>query len=183
MDRLCEEKEDMQSAAAARHSQSDRQSTCDELVSVLEQWRSPAVAPEMAEWSLEHTWTGEIYRQALLIFLRVAMCGSVVDNPKVIAAIQRHIDVVMPLLLPVADSPFGTLLLWPVMIIGSCLVAEGQRRFFLNRLYNETKVVVAQVIECGKLLELVWNDDDKRAYGPFGLHLVMKKHKINLGLS
>jgi hypothetical protein len=69
------------------------------------------------------------------------------------------------------------------MIIGSCLVAESQRRFFLNRLYNETKVVVAQVVEAGKLLELVWNDEDKRAYGPFGLHFAMKKHKINFGVS
>ncbi|OAL23817.1 hypothetical protein AYO22_06136 [Fonsecaea multimorphosa] len=183
MDRLREEEEDIQDAAAALCDKPDQQSRYDELVKILEQWRPPPVASEMAEWTLEHTWIGEIYRQALLIFVRAAVCGSVVDNPKVIAAIQRHIDVVMPLLLPVADSPFGTLLLWPVMVIGSCLVAESQRQFFLNRLYNETKVVVAQVIEAGRLLELVWNDDDKRAYGPFGLHLVMKKHKINFGVS
>lgn len=183
MDRLREEEEDFEATMAHRCRQPDRQSMYNEIIAILEQWQSPAVAPEMAEWKLEHEWIGEIYRQALLIFARAAMCGSVVDNPKIIAAIQHHIDVVMPLLLPVADSPFGTLLLWPVMVIGSCLLVEGQRQFFLNRLYHETKVVVAQVIEAGRLLELVWNDDDKRAYGPFGLRLAMKKHKINFGVS
>ncbi|OQV01306.1 Fungal specific transcription factor domain-containing protein [Cladophialophora immunda] len=186
-DRLREEEGVLQAEAApapaTRRDRSDRHSTYDNLLRGLEQWSPPSVAPEMAEWAVEHTWTGEIYRQALLIFVRAAMCGSVVDNPKVIAAIQSHIDVVMPLLLPVADSPFGTLLLWPVMIIGSCLLVEGQRQFFLCRLYNESKVVVAQVVEAGKLLELVWNDNDKRAYGPFGLRLVMEKYQINFTLS
>ncbi|KAJ9639718.1 hypothetical protein H2204_003511 [Knufia peltigerae] len=183
LDRLREELEDSQIAAAARRNRCHRRFVYDNLIIVLEQWRSPAVSPEMTEWYLEHSWIGEIYRQALLIFVKISMCGSVVDNPKVIATIQGHIDVVMPLLLPVADSPLGTLLLWPVMVIGSCLIAECQRQFFLNRLYNETKVVVAQVVEAGKLLELVWYDADKRAYGPFGLHLAMKKHKINFGVS
>lgn len=153
------------------------------MVGTLMEWQSPPVASEMAEWEAEHIATGEIYRQALLIFLKASMCGSVIKNPKVIVAIQHHIDAAFPLFPSVSMSPFGTLLLWPIMIIGSCLICEHQRRFFIQRLHSEKKVDVRQVREAANLLECLWEDEDERSYGPYGLYLVMRKHQINFSMA
>lgn len=147
------------------------------------QWQSPTVASEMSDWEAEHNATGEIFRQALLIFIKASKCGSLIKSPKVIVAIQRHIDIAMPLFGPVLKSLFNTLLLWPVMIIGSCLICDHQRKYVIRQLHEEKRVDVRQVREAAKLLTCLWEDTDDRSYGPFGLHLVMKKRQMNFGLS
>lgn len=161
----------------------DSQSTYKALETALTEWQSPPVGAEMAQWEAQHVCAGEMYRQALLIFLRASMCGSVVSNPKVMVKIQKHIDVVFPLLLPLTESPFMTIMLWPTMIIGSCLICEHQRRETLNRLTHETKIDIYQVFQAARLLELLWQDDDPCAYGPFGLDFVMRKNHINFSMA
>ncbi|OAP56147.1 hypothetical protein AYL99_09326 [Fonsecaea erecta] len=153
------------------------------LINAITQWESPPVAPEMTEWQAEHVWTGEIYRHALLIFIEASMCGSVVSNPKVIVSIQRHIDMAFHLFMPVARSPFVTVLLWPIMIIGSCLICEDQRREYIHVLRTKPKIDISQVSEAANLLEFLWEDEDERAYGPFGLHFVMRKRHINFSMA
>ncbi|OQV06318.1 Fungal Zn2-Cys6 binuclear cluster domain-containing protein [Cladophialophora immunda] len=153
------------------------------LIDTITEWQSPPVAPEMAEWQAEHVWTGEIYRQALLMFIETSMCGSVVNNPKVIVAIQRHIDTAFPLFVPVAKSPFITILLWPIMIVGSCLISHDQRREYIRLLRTKPRVDISQVSEAATLMEYLWEDDDERAYGPFGLDFVMRKHHINFSMA
>lgn len=153
------------------------------LVETLMEWRSPPVASGMAEWEAEHVATGEIYRQALLVFIKACMCGSVVRNPKVIVAIQHHLDVTEPLFTPVTLSPFHTLLLWPVMILGSCLICEHQRRDLIYKLHHETRINIRQVREAANLLEHLWEDEDERSYGPYGLYLVMRKHQFNFSMA
>ncbi|KIY02167.1 uncharacterized protein Z520_02305 [Fonsecaea multimorphosa CBS 102226] len=161
----------------------DTQVEKDRLVDTITRWESPPVAPEMAEWQAEHVWTGEIYRHALLIFIEASMCGSVVSNPKVIVSIQRHIDKALPLIVPVAKSPFNTILLWPTMIIGSCLICQGQRRDYIRLLRTKPTIDISQVNEAANLLEYLWEDEDERAYGPFGLHFVMEKRRINFSMA
>ncbi|EXJ68393.1 uncharacterized protein A1O5_08185 [Cladophialophora psammophila CBS 110553] len=175
MKRLTEEESGLCSA--------ETQSDYERLVDTISQWRSPPVAPEMMEWQAEHVWIGEVYQQALLIFIKTSMCGSIVSNPKVIVAIQGHIDTAFPLFVPVSMSPFITILLWPIMIVGSCLICEHQRKEYLRWLYSETKINISQVGQAAKLLEHLWKDEDERAYGPFGLHFVMKKHDINFSMA
>ncbi|KIW81500.1 hypothetical protein Z517_04525 [Fonsecaea pedrosoi CBS 271.37] len=155
----------------------------EHFVDTITQWQSPPVAVEMVEWETEHVWMGEIYRQALLIFVKACMCGSVVNNPKVIVAIQGHIDAALPLLVPVALSPFITIMLWPIMIIGSCLISQYQRREYMGMLRTKTHVDSSQVSEAAKLLEYLWEDPDERAFGPFGLHFVMRKRDINFSMA
>ena len=161
----------------------ESRSTYESLLKTLGQWKSPPVDSEMGEWENEHVWAGEIYRQALLIFIKTSMCGSVVNNPKVIIAIQRHIDAAYPLLEVVSHSPFVTILLWPIMIIGSSLICEDQRSNLLYKLNFETKIDICQVVQAGRLLESLWKDEDERAYGPFGLYHVMRKHHINFSMA
>ena len=126
---------------------------------------------------------GEVFRHALLSFLKASMCGSVVNNPKVLISVQRHIDIAFPLLDPVADTPFVTVLLWPIMILGSCLICEHQRKYLAHHLRFESKIDICQVPEAGKLLEILWNEEDERAYGPYGLYFVMRKYDINFSMA
>lgn len=146
-------------------------------------WQSPPVSKDMAEWETEHEATGEIYRQALWIFTNAAMCGSVVNSPKVMTKIQTHIDIAIPLFQSVAKSPFNTLMLWLVIIIGSCMIKESQQRDFSHSLYSEEIIDVQQVREAARLLKCLWEDQDDRCYGPFGLQLIMEKHGINFSMA
>ncbi|OCT46153.1 C6 zinc finger domain-containing protein [Cladophialophora carrionii] len=171
----------MEEASGLRSSES--QATYECLLDSISQWQPPPVISEMTEWQQECAWAGEIYRQALFIFLKASSCGSVVNNPKTIIAIQRHIDTAFPLLVPVSLTPLVTVLLWPLMMIGSCLICESQRREYLKFLDTEPKVEIGQVSQAGKLLQYLWEDGDERAYGSFGLHLIMKKHNINFSMA
>jgi hypothetical protein len=161
----------------------ESRTTYETLIDTLEKWHSPSVAYEMARWEAEHIMIGEVYRHSLLAFLKVSMCGSVVNNPKVLVAIQRHIDIAMPLMDRVADTPFVTILLWPIMILGSCLISEHQRKTLVHQLLFETRIDICQVVEASKLLEILWNEEDERAYGPYGLYLVMRKYHINFSMA
>lgn len=161
----------------------ESRATYEDLIDTLEQWHSPPVTFEMMEWEAEHIMIGEIYRQSLLVFLKASMCGSVVNNPKVLVAIQHHIDVAFPLFERAAESPFITILLWPVMILGSCLICEHQRESLAYRLQFGTRIDICQVVEARKLLEILWNDEDERAYGPYGLYHVMRKYQVNFSMA
>jgi hypothetical protein len=162
---------------------SESRSTYECLIDSITQWQPPPVISEMTEWQEECAWVGEIYRQALFIFLKGSSCGSVVNNPKTIIAIQRHIDTAFPLFLPVSRTPLITILLWPIMMIGSFLICESQRKEYLRFLDTHSKVEICQVRQAAKLLQYLWDDEDERAYGSFGLHLIMKKHNINFSMA
>ncbi|KAK5057764.1 hypothetical protein LTR84_011765 [Exophiala bonariae] len=160
----------------------ETQQEYDELVSTLLLWSSPPVDPEMIEYADAHVTTGEIYRQALLMFVKTSMCGSVVSNPKVITELQGHIEVITDAMPIVNASPFATVLLWPLMITGSCITSPRERLELMKRL-EHTEIDVMQVSQAASLLRLLWEDKDERAFGPFGLHLIMQKHNIMFSMA
>lgn len=69
------------------------------------------------------------------------------------------------------------------MIIGSCLICQHQRQYMTHQLRNEKIVVVRQLREAANLLLCLWEDEDDRSYGPFGLHIIMRKHQMNFSIS
>lgn len=151
----------------------------DGLLSRLGEWQSPPLDRDMAEWKSANLAIGNLYRHALFAYLKAAMCGSVVDNPKVIYQIQQHIDEVWPILDEVRDSPYGTTMLWPLLIIGSCVVREDQRHSLRNSFESPGQWRMSQVIQALRLLNLLWDSDDRHAFGPYGLYFTMKEHGIN----
>ncbi|KAF9888505.1 hypothetical protein FE257_008612 [Aspergillus nanangensis] len=154
-------------------------STYEMLLSRIQGWESTGPESDMEPWRSEHEAAGESYRNALLIYLKTSMCGPVVSSPKVVFEIQRHVDVILDLWTPLCTSPYVSIFLWPVLIAGSCCVREDQRTMIKTRLrsivWNMNHILFAAT-----LLDLLWTDDDMRAYGPYGLHFVMEKHGINL---
>lgn len=69
------------------------------------------------------------------------------------------------------------------MILGSCLIQEEQRRQLNGNMENPTRWRVTQVVQAGRLLKMLWESQDDRAYGPYGLAFIMEKHNLNFSMS
>lgn len=149
------------------------------LLQELLQWTSPQPTSDTETYAVAHRFAGEMYRYSLLVYLKSSMYGaSVKNNPEILLEIQDHINVVWDFLPAVLASPFGSVALWPSMILGSCLTNVGQRNDLCSYL-RSPRWHLGATEACMTILKLLWEDPDHRAYGPFGLYLIMKKHGIN----
>ena len=147
------------------------------LQSRIESWQLPDAVVQSGSISDDLSIAAEIYRQAILIFLHTSFFGSDATHPRLLALVDASIDQIRPLvefLFP--DSSALTILLWPSMILGSCLRdplhREELRNSMLKAPFNMTSTVRAV-----QLLELLWEDSAPDSYGPFGLGSVMQKHE------
>ncbi|RVX74377.1 hypothetical protein B0A52_01502 [Exophiala mesophila] len=157
-------------------------STYQTLLSDIENWKSSPPNREMKEWHMEHRIAGEMYRHNLFIYLKASMCGSCVDNPKTICEIQKHVDIVLQLRRYFPLTPYATIMLWPFVITGSCLIQQDQRQELINTLAC-SEFRMGHLFQACELLEHLWADDDRRSFGPYGLYLMMKKHNLNLSMA
>lgn len=153
--------------------------TYQSLLQDLLEWTSPPPSSDVEDYAFAHRYCGETYRHSLLVYLKSSMYGaSVRDNPDILAEIQGHIDAVWELFPSLIDSPFGSITLWPSIILGSCLTNLDQRRDLCGFLrFPRWHLRVTEA--CITMLKLLWEDPDRRAYGPYGLYLIMKKNGIN----
>lgn len=153
------------------------------LSHAIASWESPPPDPHMASWAAEYYAFGDMYRHALFIFLKAGMCGSVVSSPKTICEIQEHVDTIWPKVSMVSNSPFGSTMMWPTMIVGSCLLQRNTRASLRARMEWPKRWRLMQVVEASRLLTLLWQSNDARAYGPYGLAFIMKQNQINFGMT
>lgn len=135
-----------------------------------------------AACDIEHQTVAEIYRQALLIYLKASMCGPVVSNEGVLREIQHHVETVLPLLEVVAFSTLGAILQWPVMIVCSCLVRDSHQAM-TKAGFRKSPFTTGNVEQAVELLDYLWRDPAPEAYGPYGLHYVMRKMGISFCMS
>ncbi|OQU96989.1 Fungal Zn2-Cys6 binuclear cluster domain-containing protein [Cladophialophora immunda] len=173
--RLCEKQEH-------RDCSEETTSIYEELLTEIQNWESCPPVSEMSAWAVEHAQTGEAYRHALLIYLKAAMCGSSIDNPKIIGELQVHVDAILPLLDPIWRSPYKAIVIWPSVIAGSCILRNDQQDY-LRSLFELSRSGMAHVKNALELLDWLWTDPDRRAYGPFGLHVVMQQRGVNFCLT
>ncbi|OAP64556.1 hypothetical protein AYL99_00528 [Fonsecaea erecta] len=173
--RLCDEQEH-------RDCSEESISIYRKLLADIQKWESPPPDPEMSAWAAEHSRAGELYRHALLIYLKAAMCGSSIDNPKIIGELQVHVDIILPLLDSIWHSPYKAIVIWPSVIAGSCILRDDQQDY-LRSLFAFSSSGMAHVKHAQELLDWLWTDPDKRAYGPFGLHFVMQQRGVNFCLA
>lgn len=125
--------------------------------------------------------TLEVFRVALLAFLETIKSPFSKHDIDRIQQLQPLLDVAvleLPQLLP---SKYSCIMMWPIIIIGSCLVKKDQRELvshmLLHNQYGMKNTGQAQM-----LLELLWSDSDEYAYGPYGLGLLMNRHKLHYGV-
>ncbi|KAH7403085.1 fungal-specific transcription factor domain-containing protein [Cadophora sp. MPI-SDFR-AT-0126] len=133
----------------------------------------------------------EIYRRALLIFLHTTFYGPRVTDPLLRSSVNDVIDAVVPVFGQMlewltldengrtCEPAIATTMLWPLTIIGSCMVEPDHRQYL--RTILTTSQYEMQSLSCVmNLLDWLWEDPNDYAYGPYGLEMVMKKRKINI---
>ncbi|KAL1868225.1 hypothetical protein VTK73DRAFT_3787 [Phialemonium thermophilum] len=154
-----------------------------QLAARIRGWQNPGYDAHSAT-EQEHKAMGEVYRHALWIFLETAMNGSAPPGPVLRERLGRHLELLATSILgnQLPVSRVAPVLLWPIMIAGS-VVSDASGRALLSESMRTVPYVTWSVVRGAELLELLWADEDPRAYGPYGLYMVMKKHNISLCIS
>ncbi|RBR12016.1 hypothetical protein FVER53590_29621 [Fusarium verticillioides] len=125
-----------------------------------------------------------IYQNALIVYLQSAFYQNMLTNPELIFEIEERIDRVMPNFysLFVSESPYRRMLLWPGVIMGSCAQSDKHIAGFRAGFRARASGTPGAVKTGARIVELLWNDPDPRAFGPRGLSYIMTKHGISCSL-
>lgn len=125
--------------------------------------------------------TLKVYRIALLAFLETANSPFSKYDTTRMQHLQPLLDVAVLNLPQILPSNYSCILMWPIMIIGSCLVEEEQRAVVTHMLlYNQYGM--KNTAQASMLLELLWNDPGEYVFGPYGLGLLMNQHNLVYGV-
>ncbi|KAB8253796.1 fungal-specific transcription factor domain-containing protein [Aspergillus pseudonomiae] len=139
----------------------------------------PATSPEEHEQSLT---IAAIYRHALAIFAYDAMwCGTIVGDESRLAAVREHALSALMLMPTLMDTPLRNVLLWPTIVIGSCLVNEAEWDVIRN--ISSIREPISVVIKMKSMLEDLWSANDPALFGPYGLHKHMVSHQTTIYLA
>jgi len=151
------------------------------LQTTIKNWRPPQDMEAGTEYHRQLVIAAQIYQQGLLIFLHASFFTSQIDDPGVYSArlpeleIEHHTDKMFELIDTISEEAASTIL-WPMIIMGSCLRSPTKqkklREMWATSLFRMTSL--SRVIQ---LLDWLW--DDPTAFGPHGLEIVMRKHKVN----
>ncbi|KAM0353186.1 hypothetical protein HYE67_004020 [Fusarium culmorum] len=125
-----------------------------------------------------------IYQNALIVYLHSAFCTNMLSDVSLSIDIDERIIKTMPafITLFLGDSPYRRMLLWPGVVMASCAQREQHLKVFQAGLVGRGKRTPGAVKTGARIVELLWNDPDPRAFGPRGLSYVMTKHDISFGL-
>ncbi|KAJ4239278.1 hypothetical protein NW760_003033 [Fusarium oxysporum] len=125
-----------------------------------------------------------IYQNALIVYLQSAFHRDMLADPELMSEIEGRIDQMMPNLytLFVSESPYRRMLLWPGVIMGSCARSEKHIAGFQAGFKARASGTPGAVKTGARIVELLWNDPDPRAFGPRGLSYIMNKHGISCSL-
>jgi hypothetical protein len=66
-----------------------------------------------------------------------------------------------------------------LVIAGSCLVKTSAQQALLSSMSGGW-FKLRQLESLSKVLSLLWADPDPRAYGPYGLYMIIEKHSLNI---
>lgn len=117
----------------------------------------------------------QIYHLAVLIFLHASFYVSPIELDVLEAKIENPVSQMFPML-NILSMTVSTTMLWPLMILGSCLrdpeLQQGLQRMLQNDPLCGTIAKLAS-----QLLEWVWEDDT--LFGPLGLDSVVKRHAVD----
>lgn len=172
-------------AAGAINPTPSLQHTYDNIHNRVTSWEMPPppVRPgELGEdFKLKHS-AAEVFRQGLYIFLATALAGTIVSDPQLLSTIDEHLVKLFGHAEQVIDSQYTVSLLWPIVVAGSCMVKPEYQHALVHEIQRgEWKMKHLDNII--NVLQLLWDDPDPRAYGPYGLHLIMDKHGLSLCLA
>ena len=156
----------------------------DEINARIQAWQMPPIRHRQRreDWEDQRR-AGEAYRHGLSLYLLTALSGTTVTDPAVLDQISDHRGRLFANTLQVAESKFIATILWPLAIGGSCLVVS-EHQHMLRLAMTEAGPNRLQVLtNVADLLQLVWDDPDPRAFGPYGMYYIMEKHDLCVGIA
>lgn len=152
------------------------------LESQIQKWRAPQSISDDADTN-NLVVAAKIYQKALIIFLHTNFYGSKVLEPTLLDLVDASIEALFPLAQSFSTyAPIASTLLWPCMVIGSCL-RQSEKREALRRMIISSPFNMTGVLKAVQVLDWLWDDVDLSSYGPYGLGAIMEKHKTRLCLS
>jgi len=143
---------------------------------------------QIDQWVLDHAVTrnnilwkqateaagaAEAMHHALRIYLATALAGSIVSDEWMRSLIQGHIDAIISATQMVSNSQFATLLLWPLLVAGSCMTDPGQQHRLILSLKG-SRYHMKHVFRVCDVLQRMWQTESAHAYGPYGLFLMQQ---------
>jgi hypothetical protein len=155
-----------------------------QLTTIIETIGSPDNLPEPAI-NLENQQNlsvSAIYRHALSIFAYDAMwCGTIAEDESRLSAVRRHALSALMLIPTLMDTHLRNVLLWPTIVIGSCLLNEIEWDVIRKVLSNREPLFV--VMKMKTMLENLWAENDPVYFGPYGLHKLLLSHQTVIYLA
>jgi len=145
------------------------------LESKIQNWQPPQIIPGDDNSTKDRIAAAKFYQQALLIFLHANFYASNNSDPTFLALVETSLELSFPLVAELPeDSPITATMLWPGLIIGSCLRHPLHRMLLRQRILASpfNMLLVSKTVQ---LLDWLWEEDE---FGPYGLGNVMKRHKI-----
>jgi hypothetical protein len=117
-----------------------------------------------------------VYRHALAIFAYDAMwCGTLTGDESRLSIVRGHALSALALIPTLMDTHFRNVLLWPVIVAGSCLLQEEERDILRSLLSNREPISV--VMKMKAMLESLWTENDHLYFGPYGLQKHMRSYQ------
>ncbi|KAL5594874.1 hypothetical protein FOVSG1_008563 [Fusarium oxysporum f. sp. vasinfectum] len=116
----------------------------------------------------------KIFQLGIEIYLIASMQGSSVVNPKIVCQLQSYVDDILDLGLDLHYSQWSAVLLWPIVISGSCSI-QRQQQEHLAKALRESKYRMNHVTRTIGLLHRLWGNADPLIYGPYGLYLTISQ--------
>lgn len=148
-----------------------------ESIGFVDALLGPSADPEHGQSSS----VSAIYRHALAIFVYDAMwCGAILCDENRLSTVRQHALNALTLIPTLIDTDLSNVLLWPTVVIGSCLLDEGERGIVRSVL--STKEQIFAVKKTRMMLESLWAENDPVYFGPYGLHKHMLSHQAILCL-
>jgi hypothetical protein len=142
----------------------------------------PRTRADDKDWELRQC-AAEVWRHALQIYLTASISGSIVSDSVKKATMAFHTIEAFTLVggLVSSQQNYFATMLWPVLVSGSCITqVEGQEN--MSRVFKTAWSGMRHMTLWIEVLQLMWDDPDPRAYGPYGLMFTMQKHNKVLGI-
>lgn len=123
-----------------------------------------------------------VYCHALAIFTYDAMwCGTIPGDENQLSIVRWHALSALALIPNLMDTHLSSVLLWPIIVIGSCLVNEEEWDTIRSLLSIKEQIFV--VMKMKTMLEALWAENDPVYFGPYGLHKLMLSHQAVICLA
>ncbi|KAL5630700.1 hypothetical protein BROUX41_000572 [Berkeleyomyces rouxiae] len=145
------------------------------LLRQVESWTDP---DDHGDMRMDWRNASAVYQHTLIIVLHNLYYNDLYSQEEVIADVRLRVEMAFPLLLSVAlSSNVGMMMLFPCMVLASCTEEEWLKGTF------RYGIMAAKFKSCSMkqallVLERLWTDDSREAFGPRGLGYIMKKHGV-----